>query len=91
MIRQRFKIIDQRLLWVTKNQITDRERAFEYIPLSVLNDLDSNILSYNDLIENGFGGSTLTGYYRADGQKLGVKNENTEIFNEAGERIDPDS
>lgn len=81
--------IDQRLLWVTKNQITDRERAFEYIPLSALNDLDSTILSYNDLIENGFGGNTLTGYYRADGQKLGVKNENTEIFNEAGVRIDP--
>jgi outer membrane receptor protein involved in Fe transport len=83
--------IDHRLLWVTKNQITDRERAFEYIPLAALNDLNSPILKYDDLIQNGFGGDVLTGYYRDDGQKLGVKNPNTEIFNQDGIRVDHDT
>ena len=68
----------ERTKWVTNNQITDREKAFEYIMLSKGFGPDRSIMRFNDVIESDFAysntglfsslppGTTSTGYTRTD-------------------------
>lgn len=70
--------IFERSKWVSNNQITDREKAFEYIMLSKGFGPDRSIIRFNDVIESDFAysntgpfaslppGTTGTGYRRND-------------------------
>ena len=44
----------ERTKWVTNNQITDREKAFEYIMLSKGFEADRSIMRFNEVIESDF-------------------------------------
>ena len=92
--------LSERSLWLRESQITDRERAFEYIRLNNGFSSDRSILRLNDLIESDFifenedGGLTgiTTGLYREDpdvskNNDQGNYSQNRELFeNEGGQR-----
>lgn len=92
--------LSERSLWLRESQITDRERAFEYIRLNNGFSSDRSILRLNDLIESDFtfenedGELTgiTTGLYREDpdiskNNDQGNYSQNRELFeNEGGQR-----
>lgn len=86
----------ERTKWVTNNQITDREKAFEYIMLSKGFGPDRSIMRFNDVIESDFAftgtisgvpfidGTTTTGYARPNANSNTFV-ENNSLFTSDGD------
>lgn len=72
----------ERAKWVSNNQITDKEKAFEYIMVRKGFGPDRSIMQFNEIIESDFGlsnifgnGTTQTGYTRSGTGNSFVSNE----------------